>query len=74
MCTTPSVDWSEPRGRGGVEGEREEVVVVVREGRARQDRKERVRTRTLLDGENEGVAKKNTKGAKRGKRRTKENF
>lgn len=72
MCTTLSVDWRKPRGRG-VEGEREEVVVVT-EGRAREDREERVRTRTLLDGENEEVAKKNTKGAKRGKRLIKVNF
>lgn len=47
------------------------VVAVDREGGAKRDREERARTKTLLDGENERVAKKNTKGAKRGKRRIK---
>ena len=49
-------------------------VVVVRKGGARRDREGGVRTRTLLDGGNEKVAKKNTKGAKRGKRRKKVNL
>lgn len=59
-----------PRGKGGAQEERKEVVV--REGGARQDREER--GRTLLDGENERVAKKNTKRAKKGKRQIKVNF
>lgn len=67
-----SADWSEPRGKGGVEGGREEVVG--REGGVREDREQRGRTRTLPHGENERVAKKNTKGAKRGKRRIEVNL
>lgn len=63
ICTTLSVNWSEPRGKGGVEGGRGRETMEFREVGAKGDREGKGKP-----GKNKSVARKRTKGAGRGKR------